>query len=173
MPSAIVDTPNEAGSPLTAQHMEGNRAVCTPIISMPGLSAVSATAIPAMRSTASYRHNDNVQGRLGLQHLQRDRPLSRDDLLVVVGMNPGQAPLFCQPERMVFGFVEELAVEDDLRAIVGRMFDLDSWGVPRHHDDGRNPKALRVIGDTLRMIPGGCGDAAGATLHIAQGSAAC
>jgi hypothetical protein len=30
--------------------------------------------------------------------------------------------------------------------------------------DGRNPKALRVIGDTLHMTPGGCGDDAGATL---------
>ena len=49
MPSAIVLVPCGIAACLTALNMLGKRSVCTPITSMSGLSALAATAMPAIR----------------------------------------------------------------------------------------------------------------------------
>jgi hypothetical protein len=104
----------------------------------------------------------------GLQHLQRNGPLSRDDLLVIVGVNPCQSPLFRQGERMALGVIEQLPVQDDLRAVVARVLDLDPGGISRHHDHGRDAESLRVVGHTLGVIARGRGDHAGTTLPLVE-----
>ena len=48
MPSAMVLLPCGCCVPWTALTMAGKRVVCTPTISMPGLSARAATAMPAI-----------------------------------------------------------------------------------------------------------------------------
>ncbi len=49
MPSAMVLPPWGSEACFTALNMLGKRSVCTPMISMPGLSALAATAMPAIR----------------------------------------------------------------------------------------------------------------------------
>ena len=48
MPSAIVLVPCGWCVPLIALNIAGKRTVCTPTISMPGLSALAAVAMPAI-----------------------------------------------------------------------------------------------------------------------------
>ena len=49
MPSAMVYGPCGMVTPLSAAYMDGKRSVCTPTISMPGLSALAAVAMPEIR----------------------------------------------------------------------------------------------------------------------------
>ena len=49
MPSAMVYWPCGIDTPLTAAYMAGKRSVCTPMISMPGLSALAAVEMPEIR----------------------------------------------------------------------------------------------------------------------------
>ena len=100
------------------------------MISMPGLSALAATAMPAIRPPPPTATTSVSRSRHGLPASRAHRALAGDDGLVVVGMDEDQLLLLGQLQRMAARLVERVAVQHDFGAEAARALDLHA-GVKR------------------------------------------
>ena len=102
--------------------------------------------------TAADRHQD--QGEVGqvLGDLQPARPLARDDPVVVVGRDHGQAALGGQPLRHGLALGAGVADRHDLGAVGEHAVALDRWGVLGHDDDRRDAEEPGSPGHPLGVV---------------------
>jgi len=107
---------------------------------------------------AAHRDDQRVEVGLGAQHLQADGALASDHGFVVEGVDEAQALARCEHQRVVAGLVEVVAMQHDLGAEAARAFHLHHRGRHRHHDDGTQAQALRVVGQALGVVAGRRGD---------------
>ena len=112
----------------------------------------------ADQAAAADRHHDRFDIRKLLQHLEPDRALPGDDLIVIEGMDEGELLLLLQARGLLAGFVIVRAVQDDLRAKAARGGDLYQRRGLRHDDARANAQPRRVKGHALRVIAGARGD---------------
>ena len=131
---------------------------------MSGFIAPAAIETPGHEAAAADRHDDHVEVRRLLEHFERRRARSRDDLRIVERMDEHIALLERQLARLGVGVVEHVAVEHDLGAMAGGLRDFHRRGDSRHDDRRRNTEPLRVIGDRLRVVAGRRGDHAALSL---------
>jgi len=95
--------------------MDGNRTVCTPIISMPGLIAFAALAMPEIMPPPADRDNQESRSGWASSISSANRALAGDHFSIVVGMHQREPPLRHHLQRMRFRFVEIFAMQDDFR----------------------------------------------------------
>ena len=115
----------------------------------------------AHQPAATDRHDQAVEIVLLGEHLERHRALPRRNQRVVERVDEGQPALLFEFTRMRIGFVESLAMEDDLPANAFGLHHLHARGGLRHHDRDRDPQPSAVIAEPLRVVAGrGCNYAA-------------
>jgi len=119
-------------------------------------------------AAAAHRHDQRVELRRILQHLERHRALTRDDTRIVVGMDEHEFLLCRDAPRLGGRFGQRVAVQHHRRAMAARVADLGVGRKGRHHDGGRNTEAPGVIGDALRVVAGRHGDHAALALLVCE-----
>ena len=118
---------------------------------MPGVSVFATTAMPEI-SPPPHRHDQHVEVRHRIEHLQRHGALTDDDQRIIVGMN-GAVKCSLRPCCMAEGggIFKRGSTFDHIRAMPARVLDLQV-----RSSQGRNSrryrKAGRVIGHTLRVV---------------------
>ena len=118
----------------------------------------------AEHAATTDRHDDRVEARQILQHLERDGALAADDVEIVVGVDEGQTVARRQPRRLDLGLGDGLAGEHDMGAEGARRRHLHV-GRRLGHDDGRgDAEPGRMVGDRLGVVAGRHGDDAGGAL---------
>jgi hypothetical protein len=115
-----------------------------------------------------YIEGYSVQARLRPQHLQRNRPLARDDQGIVVGVDERRPGLRGDRARMHGRIFERRAGDLDLGPMPARVLHLHHRGADRHHDRRRDAEPMRMIGDALRVIAGRHCDHAARLLGVRQ-----
>ncbi len=98
------------------------------------------------------------------QDLHRNRPLPRDHVGVVIGVDERQLSAAHDAHRLGERIVVGVALEHDRRAERGDGVDLDLGRRHRHHDRRAGTEPLSGESDALRVVPGRGGDDA-----LAQG----
>ena len=107
----------------------------------------------ARNETAAADGNDQcVKVRCGLQHFQRQRALTGDDVGVVERVHEHVFMFRGEIARVLGGLGEGAAVQHHLGAVPLSIAHLHEWRVGRHHDGRRNAEAASVIGDALRVV---------------------
>ena len=114
------------------------------------------------------RHNQRVQIRRVLQHLDRRRSLPCNDLRVVVGMDDGQTFARRDFQRMVVALGEIGAMQDDPGAEMFGLPHLVERRLRRHHYGRRNAQTPCVVGDALGMVARRGGNDAGLARGIVK-----
>ena len=116
---------------------------------------------------------DRDQHRLDVGHLlgelEPDRPLSRDHVLVLEGVDEGGARLLDALERLGERVVEALAGQDGLAAVGQGRVDLRHRRVGRHVDRRVDAELARRPGDRLAVVAGARRDHPGGPLLGREG----
>ena len=121
---------------------------------------------PADQPAAADGDEDRVDRLAQLpQDLHADRPLARDHVRVVVGVDERQLASAADAHRLGVGVVVRVALEDDRRPESGDGVDLDLRCRHRHHDRGLGPEALRGERHALGVVARGGGDDAPAEVR--------
>ena len=82
------------------------------MISIDGLDAARRDRVAGNQAAAADRHDQHVEVGRVLQHFERDRALAGDDVRIVVGMDPDEAPARLRwPRRAVLRLSHRLAVQ--------------------------------------------------------------
>ncbi len=138
-----------------------------------GLDVLGGDGDAANDPAAADRHDDAVEVGRVLEHLDADRALSGDDLVVVIGVDEKEALFLDQGLGGDLAVGQRLARQDDTGAMRPGALDLGRGRRLRHHDGGRDAEPLGMIGDGLRMIAGRHGDDAAGPFLSASGSTSC
>ena len=104
------------------------------------------------QAAAADRHDDRIQVRRILEHLEPDRAGTGDDLRIVEGVDEDVAIFERQLAGAGKGVVDDLAVKHDLGAVAFGLRHLHDRSRLGHDDHGGDAEAPGVIGDGLRMI---------------------
>ena len=134
----------------------------------PGIELPRRDDAPGDEPPAADRNDERVEVGRGLQHLQRDRALTRDHPGILIGVDQGESPgprLRIGEDR---GFREVVSLQRDRGAQRLGVGDLLERGVPRHHDRCRDAERLRVAGDRLRVVARGHRDHPGKPFRFRQ-----
>ena len=107
---------------------------------------------------AADRHQHGLHVRQLLQNLQPQRPLPRDDVRVVEGMDKGHPLLPAQLLRVGARVVISPRHQADLRAVALRRLDLGDRRDVRHADHRPRLAALGAQRHPLRMVARAAGD---------------
>jgi hypothetical protein len=110
----------------------------------------------------AQRHQDRPDVRALLEHLEAERPLPGDDVLVVERVDQHRAGACGELPRGHQRLRDARSVELDVGAVPLRRGDLGQGGAHRHEDGRLDPQQRRRQGDALRVV-------AGARRHHAAG----
>ena len=117
-----------------------------------GLDALRGGCDAGNQAAAADRHDQGFELRPGSQHLEPKRALAGNNFFIVVRMHHRQ-PARCGYGQCVrLRSVEVLAVQDHFGAVAARALDLNRRREARHHDNGRDPESVCMVGHPLRMI---------------------
>ena len=120
------------------------------------------------QAAAAHRDDDGIEIWHLLDDFQSQRALTGDDGGIVVAVDVGQPAFFADAVRVRLRFGEIFSVQDDGRAELLAVADLDERRVFRHHDRRGNAKQLALIGEGLGVIAGGGRDDAALLLFRRQ-----
>ena len=132
---------------------------------------------PGNDPAAADRHDDAIETGLVFEHLDADRALPGDDLVVVIGVDEDVALLLDHRLGGHLAVGQCLARKHDLGAMRPRALDLGRRRRLRHDDDRRDAELARVIGNRLRVVAGRHGDHPARPLgrgqigHLVEGAA--
>ena len=115
------------------------------------------------------RDHDGLDVRHLVDDLEPDRPLARDHLLVLVGMDEGGAGRLDVRQRGGQRLLEARAAELRLGAVVLRRLDLRHRGVLRHEDRRLDPGIARRPRDCLAVVARARRNDARALLALREG----
>ena len=108
---------------------------------------------PGDRSAAAHRDIDRLDRlRMLAADLDADRPLSGDDVRIVVRMDEGEAARLAQRVRMLVRVGKRVAVQQHVAAPPLHRVDLDPRCRHRHHDNCAAAELGRRQRDALRVI---------------------
>ena len=142
-----------------------------------GLHAVDlACGVQALDRTGDTRDepatahgDDHGLGMLELVHdLQADGALSRDDVLVVIGMHEGGARLLLQAHGLVVCVIVDAGDEAHLRSQAPGVLHLHDGGTVGHADHGPHAQAGGGQRHALGMVAGAAGDDAQGELLLGE-----
>ena len=125
---------------------------------MPGLSALAATAMPAIRPPPPTATTSVSSSGTACSISMPDGALAGDDGLVVVGMDEDQLLLLGQLQRVAARLVQRVAVQHDFGAEAAGALHLHPGREARHHDHRAQAQPLRVVGHALRVVARAHGD---------------
>ncbi len=117
---------------------------------------------------AAYRDDDDIGGRLLLQHLERMRTDARDQQRFVARIDIAVTVLFGEPGGIQASIVKPFALQDHFGPKVLHRLDLDRVRVFRRADDRAHPEKARGVGNRLTMVPRRGGDDAAFALIVGE-----
>ena len=122
------------------------------------LEALDGKGHAGDEAAAAHRHDDRIHVGQLVQDFQTDGALTRDDLLVVVGVDEGHAGLGLQLDGLVVGVVVGAGHEADLRAQALGVLHLHDGRTVRHTDDAFDAPAGRGQRHALGVVACRAGD---------------
>jgi hypothetical protein len=132
----------------------------------PGLEALGRGRHAADQAAPAHRHDQGLELRHRLQHLQGHGALAGDDGRVVVGVDQRQLLALRQFHGVGAGFLQGVAMQHHLGAEQARAFHLHHGREARHDDHGPQAQPLRVVGHALGVVAGAHGDHAALALFV-------
>ena len=121
-------------------------------------------------SAAADRNDDRVRVGQLVENFQTDSALSRDNPVVIKGMNEGVALLVAQIERSLIGVVVNAVDKADVRAELAGGLHLGDGGAVRQADQRLDAALGGSEGNALRVVAGGAGDDAPCLFLVGEGS---
>ena len=134
----------------------------------PGVEALERERHAGDQAAAADRHDHDIDVAELLEDLQTDRPLPRDDVLIIEGMDEGIALLLLELARLLVGIVIDARHEADLRAVALGGLDLRDRGAVRQADQRLDAVLGRGERHALGMVTGRARDNALGLLLVAQ-----
>src|SRR4029077_915584 len=102
--------------------------------------------------------HDDFDIRMLLQYLKPKGSLPGDHRIIIEGVNQGEAVLLALLHSLLIRLVVVRAMQHDLSAIRSRRRYFRQRSGQRHDDASSDFMASRVVGNSLRVITGGCRD---------------
>ena len=134
-----------------------------------GLERLDGERHAGAQTATAERYDDIGDIRDIFEDFHGDGALAANDFIIVEGRHVDHALLVAQLLGVRGGFVEHIAVQDDVGAVGFGGVNLERRGDGWHADGGFCATLAGGVGDTLRMVAGGCGDDAASQLVLGQG----